>query len=141
MGIFRRFASFFETAKEWGWLPRKFDPNRCLRTPTSIKRLIGPDPRVVADDIWAKLVWAGLNLNEVELPCTGHGRFLYPFPMVHALAVAWLFTGLRADEMLRLRVGSIRWDGPSKAGSGKSETRTCLLNVPVNPLTRRVRRL
>jgi hypothetical protein len=73
-----------------------------------------------------------LNLNEADLPCTGHGRFLYPFQMVRALTVAWLFTGLRADEMLRLRVGSIRWDGPSNKESRNAETRTCLLNVPVN---------
>jgi integrase-like protein len=123
---------FFRDCQEWGWLPRKFDANRCLRTPASIKRLIGPDPRIVSDDIWAKLVWAGLNLKEEDLPCTGHGCFLYPFPMVRALAVAWLFTGLRADEMLRVRVGSIRWDGPSTKASGNSEARTCLLNVPVN---------
>ena len=131
-GYLQAIRFFFRDCQEWGWLPRKFDPNRCLRTAASIKRLIGPDPRIVADDIWAKLVWAGLNLNEADLPCTGHGRFLYPFPMVRALTVVWLFTGLRADEMLRLRVGSIRWDGPSKSVSGKSETRTCLLNVPVN---------
>jgi integrase len=123
---------FFRDSQEWGWLARKFDPNRCLRTPSSVKRLIGPDPRIVADDIWAKLVWAGLNLNEVDLPCTGHGRFLYPFQMVRALTVAWLFTGLRADEMLRLRVGSIRWDGPLNKESRNAETRTCLLNVPIN---------
>jgi integrase len=123
---------FFRDCQEWGWLARKFDPNRCLRTPSSVKRLIGPDPRIVADDIWAKLVWAGLNLNEVDLPYTGHGRFLYPFQMVRALTVVWLFTGLRADEMLRLRVGSIRWDRLSKEESGNAETRTCLLNVPVN---------
>jgi integrase len=131
-GYLQAIKFFFRDCQEWGWLPKKFDPNRCLRTPTSVKRLIGPDPRIVADDIWAKLVWAGLNLKEADLPYTGHGSFLYPFPMVRALAVAWLFTGLRADEMLRLRVGAIRWDGIPKKESGNTETRTCLLNVPVN---------
>jgi integrase len=131
-GYLQAIRYFFRDCQEWGWFQIKFDPNRCLRTPASIKRLIGPDPRIVADDIWAKLVWAGLNLNEVDLPSTGHGRFLYPFPMVRALSVTWLFAGLRADEMLRLRVGSIRWGGSVNAASGGSEMRTCLLNVPVN---------
>jgi len=123
---------FFRDCQEWEWIPRKFDPSRCLRTPSSVKRLIGPNPRVVADDSWAKLVWAGLNLNESDLPCTGHGRFLYPFQMVRALTAVWLFTGLRSDEMLRLRVGSIRWKDSQENESANASIRTCLLHVPVN---------
>jgi hypothetical protein len=30
-------------------------------TPRGISALIGPDPRVIADDGWAKLLWAGLT--------------------------------------------------------------------------------
>jgi integrase len=123
---------FFHDCQEWEWISRNFDPNRCLRTPSSVKRLIGPDPRVVADDSWAKLVWAGLNLKESDLPCTRYGSFLYPFQMVRALTVAWLFTGLRSDEMLRLRVGSIRWKNCQDNKSADAAMRTCLLHVPVN---------
>ena len=36
---------------------------RHLTAPKSLTALIGPNPRVIADDIWAKLVWAGLNLD------------------------------------------------------------------------------
>jgi hypothetical protein len=43
--------------------PAPFDPARALAAPSSIKALQGPDPRVIADDIWAKLLWAGLNLD------------------------------------------------------------------------------
>lgn len=123
---------FFRDCQEWEWIPRKFDPGRCLRTPSSVKRLIGPNPRIVADDSWAKLVWAGLNLVESDLPCTGHGRFLYPFQMVRALTVVWLFTGLRSDEMLRLRVGSIRWKDFEENEDANAAARTCLLHVPVS---------
>jgi integrase len=123
---------FVRDCQEWEWIPRKFDPNRCLNTPASVKRLIGPNPRVVADDSWAKLVWAGLNLNESDLPCTGHGRFLYPFQLVRALTVVWLFTGLRSDEILRLRVGSIHWKDYGEGKSTDSAMRTCLLHVPVS---------
>jgi integrase len=122
---------FFRDCQEWEWIPRKFDPSRCLRTPSSVKRLIGPNPRIGADESWAKLVWAGLNLNESDLPSTTHGRFLYPFQMVRALTVVWLFTGLRSDEMLRLRVGSIRWKD-FEENHGTAAMRTCLLHVPVH---------
>jgi hypothetical protein len=75
-------------------MEQRFDPTRYLRTPTSVRRLIGPDPRIVSDDNWAKLVWAGLNLTEPDLPCTEHGRFLYPFQMLRAPTMVWLFSGL-----------------------------------------------
>jgi hypothetical protein len=52
--------------------------------------------------------------------------------MVRALTVAWLFTGLRSDEMLRLRVGSIRWKNCQNNKSADAAMRTCLLHVPVN---------
>jgi integrase len=123
---------FFRDYQEWGCIPTRFDPNRSLRTPLSVSRLIGPDPRIVADDSWAKLVWAGLNLVEGDLPCTEHGRFLYPFPMLRALTVVWLFTGLRADEILRLRRGSIRWKDFEESQSADTAKQTCLLHVPVN---------
>lgn len=124
--------AFFRDCQEWGWIPARFDPNRSLRTPLSIRRLIGPDPRIVGDDSWAKLVWAGLNLAEADLPCTENGHFPYPFPMLRALAVVWLFTGLRADEMLRLRLGSIRWRDFEEGQSANNSKKTCLLHVPVN---------
>jgi hypothetical protein len=123
---------FFRDCQEWGWIEQRFDPNRYLRTPTSVRRLIGPDPRIVGDDNWAKLVWAGLNLTEPDLPCTEHGRFLYPFQMLRALTMMWLFSGLRCDEMQRLRVGSIRWKGVETNESQNATKQTCLLHVPVN---------
>ena len=42
-----------------------------MTTPKSLIALIGPNPRVIADDIWAKLVWAGLNLTAEDLPVEG----------------------------------------------------------------------
>ncbi len=43
---------FFRDLQEWEWIPRRFDPFRCFATPRSIKVLVGPDPRVIADDVW-----------------------------------------------------------------------------------------
>jgi integrase len=74
--------------------------------------------------VWAKLLWAGLNLTDSDLPAT----HWYSLPLIRALALTWLFAGLRSDELVRLRVGCIRWqDGPET-----TEPRTCLLDVPIH---------
>jgi hypothetical protein len=99
---------FFRDCQEWEWLPRRFDPQRALATPRSIAALIGPNPRVIADDVWAKLLWAGLNLTTDDLPPTQAGPF-YPIELARAVTLAWLFSGQRSDEIVRLRVGCIRW--------------------------------
>ena len=54
--------------------------------------------------------------------------------MIRALAVVWLFSGLRRDEIMRLRVGCIRWqESPAGAdGSADPRRKICLLDVPVN---------
>ena len=135
--------TFFLDCIEWSWLARGFDPRRCLRAPQSILSLVGPDPRVIADDIWAKLLWAGLNLTTDDLPIRGglahpdHKRsFFYPLEMVRAMALVWLFAGLRSDDWSRLRLGCIRWQRSTYelggGGEQASEQETCLLSVPVH---------
>jgi integrase len=128
--------TFFCDLQEWEWIERRFDPRRALGIPRSIAALIGPDPRVIADDIWAKLMWAGLNLTPEDLPKHGNkagtGAPWYPIELVRAVALLWLFAGLRVDEILRLRVGAIRWHTPNDNGG---DGRVCLLDVPVNKTT------
>ncbi|MGW1290366.1 tyrosine-type recombinase/integrase, partial [Streptomyces sp. NPDC002586] len=84
--------TFFRDCQEWEWLPRRFDPQRALATPRSVAALLGPDPRVIADEVWAKLMWAGLNLQEDDLPQTRAGNF-YPLELVRAVTLTWLFSG------------------------------------------------
>ena len=123
---------FFADCQEWGWIPRSFDPWRAFATPRSVKALIGPAPRTVASDIWARLLWSGLNVTAEDLSCTKS----YPIAFVRALAVVWLFTGLRSDEIARLRVGCIRWQAVDvtvqSTGETLSKDAVCLLDVPVN---------
>jgi len=52
-------ARSFRDCQEWEWFPRRFDPSRALAVPRSVGALIGTDPRVIADDVWAKRWWAG----------------------------------------------------------------------------------
>jgi hypothetical protein len=128
--------TFFRDCQEWDWLPRRFDPQRALGTPRSVAALLGPNPRVIADEVWAKLLWAGLNLETADLPETRAGHF-YPFELVRAITLTWLFSGQRSDEITRLRVGCIRWqhdDAPIAGNSPQLLARdaVCLLDVPAH---------
>ncbi|TXL83628.1 site-specific integrase [Streptomyces sp. IB2014 016-6] len=125
--------AFFRDLHEWELIPRRFDPAHALRTPRSVRALMGPDPRVIADDIWAKLLWAGLNVEPGDLP-TADGR-TYPVELIRAITLTWLFAGQRSDEIARLRVGCIRWqhDGlpiPGDSGEILARDAVCLLDVP-----------
>ena len=126
---------FFLDSQEWEWMPRRFDPYRALSTPRSIAALLGPNPRVIADEIWAKLLWAGLNLGEADLPPSKAG-FFYPLELVRAVTLTWLFSGQRSDEIARLRLGCIRWqhDGLPIAGNADvpAVDAICLLDVPAH---------
>jgi integrase len=128
--------TFFRDCQEWEWLPRRFDPQRALGTPRAVAALLGPNPRVIADEVWAKLLWAGLNLEPADLPDTRAGHF-YPFELVRAITLTWLFSGQRSDEITRLRVGCIRWQHSDKPIAGDSprvlaRDAVCLLDVPAH---------
>ncbi len=116
---------FFDDCTEWGWIPRRFDPGRAFATPRSVLGQLRRDPRVIADDVWAKLLWAGLNLTEVDL-ARGNP---YPLELVRALAITWLFSGLRSNEIVRLRLGCVRWQRHPEP-EGDDTTRICILGVP-----------
>ncbi len=127
--------AFFRDLHEWELVPRRFDPAHALRTPRSVRALMGPDPRVIADDIWAKLLWAGLNVEPGDLP-TSDGR-TYPVELIRAITLTWLFAGQCSDEIARLRVGCIRWqhDGlpvPGDSGEVLARDAVCLLDVPTH---------
>lgn len=112
-----------------------------MATPRAVKALISPNPRVIADDVWARLLWAGLHIEATDLTTTGgfgdvaRATLVYPVAMVRALAVTWLFAGLRRNEIVRLRVGCVRWqhyDGGPAAAQNPSVGATCLLDIPVH---------
>jgi integrase len=111
-------------------------PARALATPRSVQALLGPNPRVIADDVWAKLLWAGLNLEPEDCPTNTYG-LCYPMEMIRAVTLAWLFSGLRSDEIARLRAGCIRWqhDGmpiPGDSGEILARDVVCLLDIPTH---------
>lgn len=128
--------TFFRDCQEWEWINRRFDPTRALAAPHSVRALLGTNPRVIADEVWAKLLWAGLNLEPDDLP--SNGRALpYPIEFVRAVTLTWLFSGQRSDEIARLRVGCIRWqhEGMTIPGDSRdvlAQDAVCLLDVPTH---------
>lgn len=112
------------------------DPPSLRSSPRSVKALIGPCPRVIADDVWARLLWAGLNLGAQDLRRSDNQPTYYPIEFVRAVAIVWLFAGLRSDEIVRLRVGCIRWQREDILVPGTGEvlpkSTVCLLEIPVN---------
>jgi len=115
-------------------IPRRFNAAHAFATPRAIKALIGPDPRVIDDATWFKLVHAAGQLTEDDLPC--HRWTRYPLAYVKALAAVWCYSARRSDEIARLRTGCIRWAWDeamrSEAGEVLPEDAYCFLHVPTN---------
>lgn len=121
-------SAFFRDCQEWEWIPRRFDPRRCFAIARSIRALLAPNPRIIADDVWAKLLWAGVNLAASDLPVKPRQKcHYYPLEMVKAVTIVWLFCGLRMDEIRRLRTGCVL---SSKASD--DFTAVCTVAVPAN---------
>ncbi|MGW3941649.1 tyrosine-type recombinase/integrase [Streptomyces phaeochromogenes] len=135
-GLIRSVRVFFRDIQEWEWLRPSFDPLRALSVPRSINALLGPRPRVIADDVWAKLLWAGLNLESADIP-RGKAGPIYPLELVRVVTLTWLFAGQRSNEIARLRLGCVRWqhDGTPVAGDSEhilARDSVCLLDVPAH---------
>ena len=109
--------------------------------PRSIAALIGPDPRVIADEVWAKLMWAGLNLTAEDLPSTRN-------------QAGTARRGIRSSSSARSRCcgcspgcASTRSSAcgrrdplaaPARPSRARAATRVCLLDVPTNKTAHRV---
>jgi hypothetical protein len=134
--ILQALRVFLRDCQEWTWIPVSFNPDRALRTPRSLYNLVGPDPRVVEKSFWAKILWAAMNLEEDDLPVNGSDAPGYPLELVRAIALVWCFAALRNDELVRLRVGCIRWQYEDvmvpETGEILPKDATCFLDIPVN---------
>ncbi len=132
-------------------MERRFNPQRVFATPRHLKHQMRIAPRIIEDDVWAKLLWAGLNLRAEDCPLRGHHRTrrwanktdrkiptpeefesFYPLEMLRALAIVWLFAGLRSDEIARLRVGCARMQAVVEGASHEGDKPVCLLDIPVH---------
>jgi hypothetical protein len=127
--------TFFRDCQEWEWFPRRFDPSRALAVPRSVSALIGTDPRVIADDVWAKLLWAGLNLEAAT--CRAPQPQLLPdgaHPRGHP-DLAVLRPAQRRDRPAAGRLHPLaarRLPDPGDSREVLARDAVCLLDVPVH---------
>jgi hypothetical protein len=128
---------FFTDLLLWELIPYRFDPKQAFRYPRSLVLMRTPNPRIIAEDVWAKLLWAGLNLELSDLPRSKNltneaAGPRYPLALIRALTMVWLFAGLRKDEIGRLRTGCVRWQQPANPAESADGLSVCLMDVPAN---------
>lgn len=113
----------------------RFNPSETFVLPRSIRSLIQPDPRDIDEVIWCKLTYAAATLSEENSPLMWSG---YPLSFHRALALLWVTSARRANEIVRLQVGCIRrdWDPTMLDEQGDptpgQEAQLCYLHVPSN---------
>jgi hypothetical protein len=121
--------SFFLNLQALELIPARFNPVTALKNPRSVSSQADVAPRVLADDVWAKLLYAGITLKASDLPKS----FPYPIELARAVAINWLFDGIRNDELLRLEVGCIEREPPIvDLTTGETRPPVCYLWVPAN---------
>jgi integrase len=135
---------FFCDLIDWEWITLRFDPRKVLAGPLSVRAQIGPNPRIIDEVSWAKLMAAGLTLNSEDLKEYGTSRakaaadkrrLYYPIEMVRALVGVWLFAGCRIDEIRRLELDCVERDEGRDKHTGEPFP-ICLLRVPQNKTSR-----
>ncbi|WP_338250699.1 tyrosine-type recombinase/integrase [Dictyobacter halimunensis] len=115
-------------------ITRRFLPHEIFATPPSIKRLIQPDPRDLDELTWCKLTYAAATFTEED--CASFRS--YPVSYHRALALLWVSSARRANEIRRLRIGCIRrdWDPEMLNEHGVpfpvQNAQLCYLHVPPN---------
>jgi hypothetical protein len=100
-------------------LPRAFDPREALATPPHIeKALAGSEPRDIALAIWQRLAIQAARLTPEDLP---QPYPYWPFAAVQAMALLWVSTARRPNELLRLRVDCVRaaWESDMRDEEGE----------------------
>jgi hypothetical protein len=86
-------------------LPRAFEPREALAAPEHVqKALAGSEPRDIALAIWQRLAIQAARLAPDDLGPTTY----WPFAAVQAIALLWVSTARRPNELLRLRLACVR---------------------------------
>jgi integrase len=85
-----------------------FAPKEVLSTPDHIKRILDmAEPRDVDLRTWARLVIAAATLSASDVP---QGFSTYPLSLYRALALVWVTSARRPNEIVRLRLDCVRAD-------------------------------
>lgn len=130
--LFYAVRRFFRDVEEWGWATLRFNPMYHLATPKAVSRLTGPNPRDIDEKMWLRIVHASLHLTAEDLL----GDIWYPLEMLQAVAVVWTHSGLRQNEIARLRLECARPQTEDLPGEEGEEAvpagALCYLSVPAS---------
>ena len=86
-------------------LTRAFEPREALSVPGNVqKALAGSEPRDIALAVWQRLAIQAAKLTPDDLGPTAY----WPFEAVQAMALLWVSTARRPNELLRLRLDCVR---------------------------------
>jgi hypothetical protein len=86
-------------------IPRRVDPREALATPEHVqKALAGSEPGDIALAIWQRLAIQAARLTPDDLGPTPY----WPVTAVQALALLWVSTARRPNELLRPRADCVR---------------------------------
>jgi integrase len=138
-GILSAMRRVFRDLQQWEWIETRFRPERGFATPLQIRRSFELSPRPIDEGFWLKLRAAALSLNNDDLPSTWKtiGRYWFPRELIRAVAVSWLFSGCRSDEIERLEVGCahvehVEAQGTIREAGPKQSFDQPMLRVPVS---------
>jgi integrase len=90
-------------------IPLHFNPHISFTVPDATRRAIEDvEPRDIDLAIWRKLAGAAARLSEADLSCSHQ----YPLSLYRAVALLWITTARRPNELQRLRLDCVRreWD-------------------------------
>jgi hypothetical protein len=99
-------------------LPRRFDPREALATPKHVQQaMAGSEPRGIALPVWQRLAIQAACLKPDDLGPTPY----WPFAAVQAMALLWVSTARRPNELLRLRADCVRsqWEPDMRDDAGQ----------------------
>ena len=83
---------------------------------------------MIADDVWAKLLWAGLHLEPRDLAPSAQARHCYPAELVRALAVRGSSPGSAAMKSC----GCVSVAPLEQTPPDRPQDPVCLLDVPAH---------
>jgi integrase len=123
-------------------LALNFKPQSALATPLDIKREIHPKPRDIDITMWYKLAYAAATLTPDTVAQTKFN--FYPPSLYRAVALLWVTSGRRPNEILRARVDCVRrdWDPdfldedgqplpqPDQSTEESADAHLCYFHVP-----------
>ena len=116
-------------------IEERFNPHETFATPSSVHKLIQPDPRDIDEVIWCKLTYAAATLTERDYDVVSSR---YPLGYYRAAALLWVTSARRPNEITRLQVGCVRrdWDPAMLDDQGLpvpgQEAQLCYLHIPSN---------